>query len=91
VNGVTQTASTTYAVAATYSAKVIIERGAAPPAEQRTIIMVTPAGYSPPSGAGTVRAGRQQCIDVSNVQLVVRDRCGLVSPHARYCGWSTAK
>jgi formylglycine-generating enzyme required for sulfatase activity len=41
VNGATQAASTTYAAPGTYSAKVIIERGSAPPAEQRTSITAT--------------------------------------------------
>jgi hypothetical protein len=41
VNGATQAASTTYAAQGTYSAKVIIERGSAPPAEQRTSITAT--------------------------------------------------
>jgi hypothetical protein len=52
VNGATQTASTTYAAPGTYSAKVIIERGSAPPAEQRTSITAT----SPVSPAPTVGA-----------------------------------
>jgi formylglycine-generating enzyme required for sulfatase activity len=52
VNGATQAASTTYAAPGTYSAKVIIERGSAPPAEQRTSITAT----SPVSPAPAVSA-----------------------------------
>ena len=40
VNGATQVAKTTYATSGTYSAKVIIEQGGAPPAEQRSSITV---------------------------------------------------
>jgi formylglycine-generating enzyme required for sulfatase activity len=70
VNGATQTASTTYATPGTYSAKVIIERGSAPPAEQRTSITATaalPAGltFTAPASGATLEAGLTSTISWS--------------------------